>query len=131
MASQVERQLDMTIHAMTLCDALRRQRTRCYHMQPERPTPGPIEIDGVAYYTAAQVADAAGITRQTLWRWRQRGHVPSGQRFRDRQLLFSEDEFSSVVKFANRLVPAGPVNSAAHRPTTEEPLHSQQEGHDG
>ena len=38
----------------------------------------PTKVKGITYYTASEVAQYAGITRQTLWRWRQsgEGHTP-------------------------------------------------------
>ena len=64
------------------------------------------EIDGVLYYTASKVEQLAGISRQTLWRWRQEGKVPSGHRFRNRQILFTIQEVDAVVAYANRVEPS-------------------------
>lgn len=63
----------------------------------------PLSIDGVAYFTAAQVAREAGVTRQTLWRWRQDGKVPTGRRYRDRQILYTHAELQRVRDYAHRI----------------------------
>lgn len=57
------------------------------------------------YYAAADVARAVGVSRQTLWRWRSEGKVPSGYRFRNGQVVFSEADFAAVRDFATRLIP--------------------------
>ena len=64
-----------------------------------------IEIDGVIYTSATEVAEKIGVTRQTLWRWRSEGKIPQGHRFRDRQVLFTESEVASVRRFAFRIQP--------------------------
>jgi len=79
-------------------------------VQPEHPFESALQIDGVSYFTAAQVAEAANVSRQTLWRWRTQGKVPAGQRYRDRIVLFTKDDFVSVLEYANRLEPATPHN---------------------
>ena len=70
----------------------------------------PLSIEGVAYFTAAQVARVAGVTRQTLWRWRQDGKVPTGRRYRDKQILFTQTELDRIRDYAHRLVPLEPAN---------------------
>ena len=65
----------------------------------------PFQIDGHTYLSAAEVAAQAGVTRQTLWRWRQQGKVPVGRRFRDKQILFTQDELERVLDYANRMEP--------------------------
>jgi predicted DNA-binding transcriptional regulator AlpA len=67
----------------------------------------PIDIQGQDYHTVAEVLEAASISRQTLWRWRQERRVPQGHRFRDGQVLFSGAELSAVLKYATHLVPIG------------------------
>ena len=68
-----------------------------------------VEIDGNSYYTAAHVAKVLGISRQTLWRWRQEGRIPPGHRYRGRQVVFTEDELTVIRDFANRIEPIGPA----------------------
>jgi transposase-like protein len=65
-----------------------------------------IEIEGKTYFPAAEVARAVGVSRQTLWRWRQMHKVPPGRRFRDRQIVFTPDELNEIQEFAARLEPA-------------------------
>jgi hypothetical protein len=65
----------------------------------------PFDIDGVTYFLAADVTAKIGVSRQTLWRWRQAGKIPAGHRFRDRQIVFTAEEFRAICEFANRLEP--------------------------
>jgi len=64
-----------------------------------------IEIEGREYHPAAEVARLVGVSRQTLWRWRQGGKVPVGRRFRDRQIVFTQDEVVRIRAHAARLEP--------------------------
>ena len=66
----------------------------------------PLEIDGVEYLTAADVHRMLGIARQTLWRWRKAAKIPLGRRYRDRQIVFTRQEFEAIREFSNRLAPA-------------------------
>ena len=65
-----------------------------------------LEVGGITYLTADEVAERAAVSRQTLWRWRQEGRVPAGRRYRGRRLLFTEDELNQVLEFAHRMEPA-------------------------
>ncbi len=65
----------------------------------------PLEVDGVKYFSADEVADRAEVSRQTLWRWRQDCLVPAGRKYRGRRLLFSEDDLQAVLEFAHRIQP--------------------------
>jgi hypothetical protein len=67
--------------------------------------PTPLSIDGSEYFSAAQIVEATGISRQTLWRWRQEGKVPAGHRFRDKLLVFTAGELDLIRQYANRLEP--------------------------
>jgi hypothetical protein len=71
---------------------------------PPRPN---LRIDGSDYFSVAQTLKSAGISRQTLWRWRQEGRVPAGHRFRDKQILFTADELEQIRQYANRVEPIG------------------------
>ena len=64
-----------------------------------------LEIDGVRYCTATDVAQRLGVSRQTLWRWRQQSKIPSGYRFRDGRVLFTESETTEILQYAHRLEP--------------------------
>jgi len=69
----------------------------------------PVDVDGVTYYSASDVAQEVGISRQSLWR--QEGKVPSGRKYRDRQILFTAGELGQIKDYANRLEPAEPAAS--------------------
>lgn len=71
----------------------------------------PVEVDGVTYYSASEVASVVGISRQSLWRWRTVGRVPPGRKYRDRQILFTARELEQVREYANRLEPVEPAST--------------------
>jgi len=64
-----------------------------------------VDIDGVTYFTATEVVDLVEVSRQTLWRWRQDGSVPTGRRYRGRHIVFTAHEVELIRQFANRLEP--------------------------
>lgn len=65
----------------------------------------PRKIKGVEYYSTAEVCEAADVSRQTLWRWRQEGHAPPGHRFRNGQVLFTSTELRAVLAHALKVEP--------------------------
>ena len=64
-----------------------------------------LEIDGVEYVPGGEILAALGISRQTLWRWRQEGKIPQGHRFRDGRVLFTRQEAERIIQHANRIEP--------------------------
>ncbi|CAN0509968.1 unnamed protein product, partial [Phaeothamnion confervicola] len=52
----------------------------------------PIELQGESYLRQTEVADLVGVSRQTLWRWRQDRLVPPGKKFRDTQVIYTAEE---------------------------------------
>lgn len=66
-------------------------------------------IDGVDYFTVAEVLEAAAVHRQTLYRWRKEGWVPGGHRLRGKTLLFTKSEYDAILAFATRIDPVDPV----------------------
>lgn len=72
-----------------------------------------VKIDGRLYVAASTVADTVGVCRQTLWRWRQSGRVPSGHRHRNGQVLFTEEEAEEVYRYAYRVDPIAPPERLA------------------
>jgi excisionase family DNA binding protein len=65
-----------------------------------------LNIAGSDYWTTAEVCDVAGVSRQTLWRWRQEGHIPAGRRLRGQRLLFSREDVEKVREYALLVEPA-------------------------
>lgn len=65
----------------------------------------PTELKNRLYFSVNEVLSDTGVSRQTLWRWRQDAKVPLGHRFRDGQILFDEDEFEAIRNFANQIEP--------------------------
>lgn len=70
----------------------------------------PIEIRGLSYFTATEVTQQVGVSRQTLWRWRQNGEIPQGHRFRRRHVVFTPDEVRVIEEFANQIDPIEPLD---------------------
>lgn len=66
----------------------------------------PIEIEGVAYFTAADIQREVGVVRQTLWRWRRARKIPQGRRYRDKTIVFTRAEVEVIREYSNRLEPA-------------------------
>ena len=64
-----------------------------------------VQINGTAYVSVAELANCLGVSRQTLWRWRQDGLIPQGRKFRGRWVLFTLDEAHRICEYANRLEP--------------------------
>jgi len=65
----------------------------------------PVEIDDLEFFGASELAEELSISRQTLWRWRNDGKIPIGQRFRDGRVLFTAEEAEEVRRYANHLEP--------------------------
>lgn len=65
----------------------------------------PIEIEGVEYFTAADIQREVGVVRQTLWRWRTARKIPQGRRYRDRTIVFTRAEVEAISEYSNRLEP--------------------------
>jgi excisionase family DNA binding protein len=65
----------------------------------------PVRVEGEDYYTNSEVSEELGVSRQTLWRWREKGSIPAGLRYRTRQVLFKRTEVDAIRQFANRLEP--------------------------
>jgi excisionase family DNA binding protein len=66
----------------------------------------PLAIAGAEYLTTDEVCRLAGISRQTLWRWRQDHRIPSGSRLRGKRLVFSAAEVEQIRTYASLLEPA-------------------------
>ena len=92
---------DAALHVVTVRDRPRRlpeTQEGCFRAMR-------IEIGGVRYYSTAAVLAEAGVSRQTLWRWRREGRIPEGHRFRNGQLLFTQNEYRGILAYANRVEP--------------------------
>jgi excisionase family DNA binding protein len=68
----------------------------------------PKQIGAVQYFSATEVAQQLNVSRQTLWRWRKEGRIPSGRRFRDRQIFFTVPEVECIREYGNHLEPIHP-----------------------
>jgi predicted DNA-binding transcriptional regulator AlpA len=73
------------------------------HAMPSAET---VEIDGQRYVRAAEVVRLVRVSRQTLWRWRQAGHIPVGFRLRDGHVVFTLDELEAIRRYASKVQPA-------------------------
>lgn len=65
----------------------------------------PVQVGGLTYFTNNEVSEELGVSRQTLWRWREKGRIPPGVRFRTRQVLFTVEEAAAIREYANKLEP--------------------------
>jgi predicted DNA-binding transcriptional regulator AlpA len=66
----------------------------------------PVLIDSTRYFCALEIANELSVSRSTFWRWRSRGEIPSGKKYRGgKMVLFTEEEFGAIREFANRLEP--------------------------
>lgn len=65
----------------------------------------PVNINTINYLSASELLGELGVTRQTLWRWRQQGKVPAGHRLRNRMVVFSPGEVEEIRAFANQMEP--------------------------
>lgn len=64
-----------------------------------------LEIAGTPYIAGNELLRELEISRQTLWRWRREGRIPSGHRFRDGKVVFTKEEADEVRQYANRIEP--------------------------
>ncbi len=62
-----------------------------------------IQIQGETYIKATDLALEIGTTRQSLWRWRKNGVIPTGQKYRNQQVVFSVAEANQIREYANRI----------------------------
>jgi predicted DNA-binding transcriptional regulator AlpA len=65
----------------------------------------PVQVGSAKYYTNNELSDELGVSRQTLWRWREKGRIPPGVRSRNRQVLFTEAEVAIIREYATKLEP--------------------------
>jgi predicted site-specific integrase-resolvase len=66
-----------------------------------------LKVNGETYFSTTQILQEVGISRQTLWRWRQEGKIPAGHRYRDGKVLFTEREVEAIKQFAHHIEPIG------------------------
>lgn len=78
-----------------------------------------LKINEIEYFSTNEVLDKLQVTRQTLWRWRQQGKVPSGYQYRGKWILFTAAEVEEISCFANRLEPIAPTGPLKTRSFSE------------
>ena len=67
----------------------------------------PLNVNNEKFYTMSEVAERAGVARQTIWRWKRDDKIPNGRRYRGRELLFTSDEVVEICDYAHRIEPEG------------------------
>lgn len=65
----------------------------------------PLQIQDTTYFTGSEIAEEAGVTRQSLWRWLKTGKVPAGYKHRSGQVVFTAQERDAILRFANQVEP--------------------------
>lgn len=63
----------------------------------------PTRIDGSIFYSCTDVAQTCAVSRQTIWRWRHYGLIPSGRAGRARSVVFSKSEVDLIRAHATQL----------------------------
>ena len=81
-------------------------------MEPQRMTSAGVKVADTTYLPATEVAKHVGISRTTMWRWRQEGKIPLGRRYRNGLILFSPAEVELVRTYADRLEPVSAKGAA-------------------
>lgn len=61
-----------------------------------------IPVGDSTLYSCSEVAAACGLSRQTIWRWRTEGAIPSGRATRGRRVVFTAAELDVVRDYASR-----------------------------
>lgn len=59
----------------------------------------PLILKGVEYFKVREVAAAAGVRRETFWRWREKGVVPQGRAYQN-TTIFTSEELAAVVEYS-------------------------------
>ena len=70
----------------------------------------PVEIEDLQFFGVSELVEEVGVSRQTLWRWRNDGKIPAGHRYRDGRVLFTSEQVEEICRFANRLDPIEGTN---------------------
>jgi len=63
-------------------------------------------INEKTYYSTAQVAVLAGVSRDTLLRWLKEGKIAEPGRDRNRWRAFTEQEKNAVLRYAQKYTPS-------------------------
>jgi hypothetical protein len=58
---------------------------------------------GQTFYNMTEVCDFIRRSRTTVWRWKQEEKIPKGRRYRDKELLFTQQEMESIYAYAHRM----------------------------
>ena len=63
----------------------------------------PLLIRGAEFYTTEEIAEIAGVSRVTVWRWRKANLIPQGRRYRGKERLYTLAEAEAIYQHAHRL----------------------------
>jgi hypothetical protein len=61
-------------------------------------------LKDVEYLLAQEVADSAGVRRETVWRWRRQRKVPQGRKYRN-CIIFTAEEAVEIREYATKIQP--------------------------
>jgi predicted DNA-binding transcriptional regulator AlpA len=74
----------------------------------------PLILKGVEYQLVIEVATAAGVRRETFWRWRKDRKVPQGRQYRNTR-IFTSEEAAEVCAYATTAKPLEDIQIALFR----------------
>jgi len=61
-------------------------------------------------YSTREVAEKAGVSKETILRWLRGGKVPEPDRDRNGWRIFTDEDLKEILRYKNRVVP-GPKKS--------------------
>jgi predicted DNA-binding transcriptional regulator AlpA len=74
----------------------------------------PLILKDVEYLQVREVAAAAGVRRETFWRWRKDRKVPQGRQYRNTR-IFTAEETAEICAYATTARPLEDTQIALFR----------------
>lgn len=63
-------------------------------------------MTGKKLYSTNDVAEKAGVSRDTILRWLRDGKIPEPDRDRNGWRIFNDQELKVILRYANKVTPA-------------------------